>query len=122
MVKYMGFMEGMMCYHPKSDTGFKYMDWEKAKHIVKNNPKAKIYAGLQEDWGYTSGLIYDNGEYYDGGMCFYGCSYWATPILMVDGREVPCWTNESDVPSDKVPEWWGDGAKLHRWDDEDPIY
>lgn len=122
MVQYMGFTEGMMGYHIPSDTGYKYLDWEKAKRIVKDNPKAEIYAGLQEDWGCTSGLIYDNGEYYDGGGCFYGCSYWATPILMVDGKEIECWTNEPTKEQENVPEWWGEGAKLHRWDDDDPIY
>lgn len=86
----------------------KYMDWKKVQQIVSQNPNSVIYAGLQEDWNNTSGLIYAKGKYYDGG-CFYGCSTWATPILDVDGEEIECWTYDKTEEENKMPTWWGNG-------------
>lgn len=89
----------------------KYMDWKKVQQIVDEHPNSVIYAGLQEDWGNTSGVIYKNGKYYDGGF-FYGCSVWATPIVDVDGEEIECWTYEATKEGSELPEWWGNGQKL----------
>lgn len=97
----------------------KYMDWEKVKQIVAEHPDSVIYAGLQEDWGWTSGVIYARGVYYDGGI-FFGCSTWATPILDVDGEEIECWTYEKTAEGSEMPEWWGNGQELLRsWDFEE---
>lgn len=91
----------------------KYMDWNKVQKIVDMNPDS-VYAGLQEDWGYTSGLIYAKGKYYDGYV--WGCSSWATPIVDVDGKEIECWTyekqNGTGNDGEKKPYWWGNGAEL----------
>jgi len=96
----------------------KYMDWDKIKQIVRDNPKAEIEAGLMEDWGNTSGLIYKNGKYYNGG-CLYGQSAWATPIVDIDGKEIKCCKLEPNGFSG-IPDWWGDGEKvLDEWDEED---
>lgn len=89
----------------------KFMDWQKVKQIVADHPDSTIYAGLQEDWGNTSGLIYKNGKYYDGGS-FFGCSIWATPILDVDGEEIECWTEKETEERSSMPEWWGEGQPL----------
>lgn len=97
----------------------KYMDWNKVKEIVENNPNSVIYAGLMEDWNNTSGLIYAKGKYYNGYV--YGCSSWATPIVDVDGKEIECWTHEETKEGSDKPDWWGNGEKLYsKWDfDED---
>lgn len=105
----MGFL-GPEAIATKPIGSMKYMDWKKVQQIVDENPDAVIYAGLQEDWGYTSGLIYAKGKYYDGYV--HGCSIWATPIVDVDGEEIECWTlKETEEGSDK-PKWWGNGQKL----------
>lgn len=119
---YLGFTEGIAIgesigYSP--DT-MKYMDWNRVEQICKEHPDSVIYAGLQEDWGYTSGKIFDNGVFYNGGDLF-DQSKWATPILDVDGEEIECWTKE---PHDKtgIPEWWGRGAEVKNdigWDFDD---
>ena len=88
----------------------KYMDWKKVQQIVDENPNAVIYAGLQEDWAQTSGLIYARGKYYDGYV--YGSSYWATPIVDVDGEEIECWTYEKTEEGSGKPSWWGNGQEL----------
>jgi hypothetical protein len=88
----------------------KYMDWDKIQSIVNNHPDSVIYAGLQEDWGNTNGLIYAKGKYYDGYV--YGCSCWATPIVDVDGEEIECWTYEKTPYESDKPDWWGNGQKL----------
>jgi hypothetical protein len=90
----------------------KYMDWQKVQQIVDKNPDAVIYAGLQEDWGYTSDLIYAKGKYYKG-TYVYGCSTWATPIVDVDGEEIECYTLEKTVEDSGMPKWWGNGQELH---------
>lgn len=81
----------------------KYMDWEKVKKIIEENPNSVIYAGLREDWNNTSGLIFAKGNYYDGYV--YGCSVWATPIVDVDGKEIECWTNEKTKEGSGKPSW-----------------
>lgn len=88
----------------------KYMDWKKVQKIVNEHPDAVIHAGLREDWGNTSGLIYARGKYYNGYV--YGCSSWATPIVDVDGEEIECWTHEETEEKEDVPAWWGNGQKF----------
>lgn len=119
MKGYLGFAEGMF-YGAARGTASKkkYMDWQKVKQIIQEHPNSTIYAGLQEDWGYTSGLIYKNGQYYDGGG-FYGCSTWATPILDVDGEEIECWTHKKTEEGSGMPKWWGEGQEVHDGYDED---
>ena len=80
------------------------MDWEKVQKIVDGNPSATIYAGLREDWGNTSGLIYAKGEYYS--EYAYCASSWATPIVDVDGEEIECWTYEKTKEGAHLPSWW----------------
>lgn len=115
---YTGFVDGMiigaeLC---RRSTETKYMDWEKAEKLCLENPNSIIEAGLREDWNNTSGLVYANGKWYDGGL-IYDRSKWATPILDIDGAEIECWTTE---PHDgtSVPEWWGHGELNNEWDYE----
>ena len=89
----------------------KYMDWKRVQQIVSANPDSVIYAGLQEDWNNTSGLIFAKGKFYDGGS-FYGSSNWATPIVDVDGCEIECYTYEKTEEDYRMPKWWGDGQPL----------
>ena len=98
----MGFMgAGAVATKPMGKT--KYMDWNKVKEIIKENPDSVIYAGLMEDWNNTSGLIFANGKYYNGYV--YGVSCWATPIVDVDGKEIECWTYEETKEGSGKPDW-----------------
>lgn len=110
MKGYTDFFGGILDPHESHADGDRYLDWKKAEQICKDNPHSTIYAGLREDWFWTSGLIFENGVYSDGG-CLYNHSYWATPILDVDGVEIECWTNEPyDFPG--VPPTWGNGVTV----------
>ena len=98
----MGFLgAGAIATNPMGKT--KYMDWDKVKEIIKENPDSVIYAGLMEDWNNTSGLIFANGKYYNGYV--YGASCWATPIVDVDGKEIECWTYEETKEGSGKPDW-----------------
>lgn len=105
----MGFL-GASAVATKPVGAMKYMDWKKVQQIVDENPNSVIYAGLQEDWNNTSGLIFAEGKYYDGYV--YGASCWATPIVDVDGEEIECWTNEKTEEGSGKPVWWGNSAEL----------
>ena len=113
----MGFM-GASAVATKPIGDMKYMDWNKAKEIILKHPDSKIYAGLMEDWNNTSGLIYANGNYYNGGYV-YGASLWATPILDVDGEEIECWTNEKTDEGPEKPDWLCGDNVLDERDYED---
>lgn len=60
---------------------FKAFDWVKAAELIKKHKALKARVGLQEDWDYTSGMIYDEGPIMDGDP--YVASVWATPILVL---------------------------------------
>ena len=114
----MGFMgPGAIAIKPIGD--MKYMDWDKVQKLVDKHPNSVIYAGLLEDWGHTSGLIFANGEYYNG-RYIYDRSIWATPIVDIDGEEIECWTYNESKEATGIPEWWGNGTKLKdEWDFEE---
>lgn len=92
---------GAVATKPMGET--KYMDWNKVKKIIEENPDSVIYAGLMEDWNNTSGLIFAKGKYYNGYV--YGASCWATPIVDVDGKEIECWTYDETEEGSGKPEW-----------------
>lgn len=110
MKGYTDFIGGMFEYHPEHHDGVRYMDWDKVKQICLANPTSKIEAGLREDWNNTSGIIFNNGEYYDGGT-LYNQSRWATPIVDIDDVEIEVWTNEP-LDFSGIPNWWGNGSDL----------
>ena len=87
----------------------KVFNWIKAANIIKENPEKTWYAGLLEDWYWTSDIIWKNGHTTDCDE-LYPYSIWATPILMsTDNSEfIECW-----VPADEVD--WDDDTK---WPEE----
>ena len=106
----LGFSDGMIIgmSRPVAPGGYKYMDWEKAEKICLDHPDSTIEAGLLEDWGYTSGTIYDHGTWLKEYV--YDQSHWATPIVDIDGKEIECWTHEPHKQTG-VPSWWGRAGK-----------
>lgn len=58
------------------------LDWEKvARYIIKIGRNCVVYAGIEEDWDNTAGIIYDHGEVIHGEA--YTTSKWGTPIIVV---------------------------------------
>lgn len=89
---------------------FKYFDWNKAAEIIKErlktSPNLVAEAGLQGDWNYTGGVIFEDGKPTNDSYT-YLCSNWAIPTLEIDGEDMDCYTTEDDkYDSDS------------KWDDE----
>lgn len=93
----------------------KAFDWDKAAQIIreklKTHPDLKAEAGLQEDWDYTGGIIFEDGKPTNRNYTYLS-SNWAKPTLILewDGEEqeeieCSCEQNErfnSDTKWDKV--------------------
>jgi hypothetical protein len=67
----------------------KMFDWDKAATIIEDRGLSDASAGLSTDLEWTEGTILRDGERVNGGA--YLASNWATPVLVVDGVETPCW-------------------------------
>jgi hypothetical protein len=68
-------------------------DWDRAAEIIKTmlptHPNLVAEAGLQGDWEYTGGVIFENGKPTNDPYTFLA-SHWAPPtlIISVDGDEI----------------------------------
>jgi hypothetical protein len=82
----------------------KVFDWDKAARLIKERQPEVAGAGLQSDWEWTGGIIYNAGEINTEDYT-YLASTWATPELSLDGEIVPCWKTQSDTPN------WGSSTK-----------
>lgn len=84
-------------------------DWDKAARIIKERNPDIAEAGLEEDWCWTGGKIWENGaEVYNGYV--YLASTWATPVLEIDGETIPCWKMESETPGWDADTLWPESA------------
>jgi L-rhamnose mutarotase len=86
---YMGFSEGMMIGQARgrvSQTGFREVDWNKAKEYIEENKGniVSVSAGLAEDWEYTHDEVWNEEEGYIKECDVYACSNWATPSIEVE--------------------------------------
>lgn len=89
------FLDGFMGKEAKEakEKGAKMMvfDWDKAAAIIKTFAAHKdliCEAGLQGDWGYTGGIIFENGKPTNDSYTYLN-SNWAKPTLILewDGEE-----------------------------------
>lgn len=79
-------------------------DWDKAAKTIKNRFREHkdlvAEAGLEGDWNYTGGEIFNNGKPTNGNYTYLS-SNWATPTLIlswdgIEQEEIECFTNESE--------------------------
>lgn len=79
-------------------------DWDKAAEIIKNRFKEHkdlvAEAGLQGDWNYTGGEIFNDGKPTNENYTYLS-SNWAIPTLIlswdgIEQEEIECFTNESE--------------------------
>lgn len=86
-------------------------DWLKAaKILAKKKPKEAI-AGLSSDMEWTSGAIWRNGKPVPKDDTYtYLASTWATPVLEIDGEEIPCFIMQSEKPEWDSGTYWPDEA------------
>ena len=89
------------------ETTMKSFDWNKAAEIIKENlakyPNLIASAGLQGDWAYTGGEIFENGKPTNDNYTYLS-SNWAIPTLIIenDGEEileVACYEDENKFDS-----------------------
>lgn len=85
----------------------KVFDWCKAAKLIKDRNAILAIAGLSEDMAFTAGEIFNKEPIKDSYT--YLASTWATPIIKIDGVEIPCYKMQSEVPD------WG---KHTVWPDE----
>lgn len=84
-------------------------DWRKAAEIIRDRQPAYAAAGLESDWEWTGGTIYENGApASEGGT--YLSSTWAVPELEIDDERFPCWRPQSEVPEWGSDTFWPDEA------------
>jgi hypothetical protein len=82
----------------------KSFDWNKAATIIKNKlieyPNLVAEAGLQNDWDYTGGIIFEKGNPQSNNYTYLS-SNWSIPTLIISNDdkeilEIECWTTEND--------------------------
>lgn len=88
----------------------KVFDWEKAAELIKIKNPQKVYAGLDEDWSCTAGVIFEDGKMKDDGYAYLS-STWATPVIGMDGERVICYKMKSKTPGWDCSTIWPEVAK-----------
>lgn len=79
-------------------------DWISAAKKIKEKKPQIAEAGLQGDFEYTSGTIYEDGEVLRSRSC-YLASNWATPILVMDDEVYECFLMEEQTEYDQNTMW-----------------
>lgn len=108
------FVEGMISGRALSDKAKyagrkpKAFNWDKAAQLIKEHKPKVAMAGLAEDWNNTSGVIWRGGQIVTDDYTFL-FSYWATPLLDMDGEEFDCF----DIVDEKTSsdQKWPESAK-----------
>jgi hypothetical protein len=91
----------------------KVFDWNKAAKILKLRGIEDASAGLESDLEWTAGDILRNGMPISDEA--YLVSTWATPLLIIDGEEIPCWIDEKEATwniKDANKEWPESALKI----------
>lgn len=107
---YMGFAEGMLVGRamPDYNGGSRQIDWDLLKEFIEQHKTEleSVVAGLSEDWGYTSGEVWNSKEGYinQDDTYVYASSPWATPAIDVtfkngDSQSLECWKHGNDPSS-----------------------
>lgn len=84
-------------------------DWEKAAQRIREVQPSVARAGLESDWEWTGGTIYEDGKPITESYTFLS-SNWATPELELDGDLEPCWRYESGTPGWDADTKWPETA------------
>lgn len=80
-------------------------DWLKAAQIIAERNPAEANAGLSSDMEWTGGTIWRDGLPVRNDYT-YLASTWATPVIEIDGEEIPCYRMASEVPQwDEDTKW-----------------
>lgn len=87
-------------------------DWFRAVELINQYQPKLAEAGLKDDFEYTGGDIFTNGEIVDQDDTYtYLASTWATPQLVLDGEVFDCYKMQSEVPDWGSDTYWPEEAK-----------
>lgn len=89
----------------------KVFDWDKAAKLIKEQNPKEVSAGLGNDWEYTGGCIYRDGDPVMDDYT-YLASVWATPELSMDGIIVDCFLPKDKSDYDAHTKWPESALKI----------
>jgi hypothetical protein len=93
-------------------------DWDKAARLIREKKPSHAGAGLEDDWEWTGGDIYRDGEPITDSYT-YLFSTWAIPELEMDDELIECWVYHSDKPEWNQDTKWPESAlKILRGENE----
>jgi len=106
------FAEGFLSTRSRNSNPHMRFDWDKAASIIKEHldkPNLIGEAGLNGDWDYTGGIIFEDGKPTNEEYTYLQ-SNWATPTLMLswDGSidvEFDCYTTDDKTRFDSDSKW-----------------
>lgn len=81
----------------------RFFDWDRAAQLIVEKKSDEAFAGLAEDYNFTSGEILVDGKPIKDGGC-YLASTWATPTLYLEDESIACHILEAEAK-----ERWGEG-------------
>lgn len=84
-------------------------DWDKAARLIRERSPEVAGAGLGQDWEWTGGTIFSNGEPVTDSYTYLS-SNWAVPELDLDGEIVECWKYEDETPGWNSDTKWPESA------------
>lgn len=84
-------------------------DWDEAARRIKASGCKSASAGLRDDWEYTGGSIFKNGEPNFADYTFLA-STWAVPELKINGKKKPCYKMQSETPGWDCDTKWPESA------------
>lgn len=86
-------------------------DWHKAATLINEMKPEHVSAGLQSDWEWTGGPIYDNGKPLTQDETYvYLASTWATPEIDLDGEIFDCYKMETKTDGWNSETFWPQSA------------
>lgn len=88
-------------------------DWDLAASLIANGRVVNAEAGLRDDWEYTGGAIFSEGQPHPEDKTYiYLASTWAVPELVLDGAApIPCYRMASEVPGWDAHTYWPQSAR-----------
>jgi hypothetical protein len=91
------------------DDPIRVFDWHKAAQLIKDKKPEVAAAGLRDDWEWTGGDIFENGEPATE-RTTYLASCWAIPEIELDGIREECWIFQKDSPEWCSDTFWPESA------------
>ena len=88
----------------------KVFDWEKAARLIKEKNPSLVRAGLQFDWEWTGGDIYNGKPIPLEETYVYLASTQATPEIEIDGEIQDCYKMQNETPGWDAKTYWPNDA------------